>query len=254
MDYILADKIVIPDDQAACYSEKIARLPDSFQINDTKRAIGNIPTRLEAGLPEKGFVFCNFNHTNKLTPETFRRWMRILAQTPDSLIWLPKPDPLAEDNLKREAQARGIAPQRLVFAPRVPSFEEHLGRLALADLFLDGLPYGAHTTASDALWAGLPLVTLAGNSFAGRVAASLLSALGLPELITASAEDFEALALALAREPARLASMRGKLAAARTTAPLFDTGKTTGAIERAWQIMFENRGKPPESFSVPDGP
>jgi predicted O-linked N-acetylglucosamine transferase (SPINDLY family) len=177
--------------------------------------------------------------------------MRILAQTPDSVLWLPKPDPLAEDNLKREAQAHGIAPGRLVFAPRVPAFDDHLGRLALADLFLDSLPYGAHTTASDALWAGVPLITCTGGAFAGRVASSLLLALGLPELVTGSEAEYEALALTLAREPEKLTALREKLKAARTSAPLFDTARTTRAIERAYQTMFENRGQPPRSFSVP---
>jgi predicted O-linked N-acetylglucosamine transferase (SPINDLY family) len=253
IDYILADRIVIPEDAAPYYSEKIAWLPHSYQINDGKRAVAETPTRAEAGLPDEGFVFCNFNHANKFTPGTFDRWMRLLQQVPGSLLWLLKPNVLAEDNLKREAEARGVAQDRLVFAPHLP-FDRHLARLKLAGLFLDGLPYGAHTTASDALWAGLPLITWMGNSFAGRVGASLLSALNMPELITTTGEGFEDLALSLARDPARLAIIRERLAAARVTAPLFDTGKTTRAIERAWRIMFENHGKPPESFSVPDGP
>jgi predicted O-linked N-acetylglucosamine transferase (SPINDLY family) len=248
MDYILADKVVIPKTQAADYSEKIAWLPGSYQINDDKRAIGQTPSRAEAGLPPEGFVFCNFNHANKFTPDSFSRWMRILAQVPQSLLWLLAPDPLAVENLRREAAARGVAAERLIFAPHLP-FEQHLARLRLADLFLDGLPYGAHTTASDALWAGVPLVTLMGHTFAGRVAASLLTALGLPELVTSTPEGYEALALDLARHPDRLAACREKLAAARATAPLFDTMGTTRAIERAYRIMLE-KGKP-ESFAVP---
>ena len=251
MDYILADKIVIPESDARHYSEKIAWLPVSFQINDAKRAMARIPSRAEAGLPGQGFVFCNFNHTNKLTPQTFSLWMRILGQTPDSVLWLPRPDPLAEANLKREAQTRGIAPERLIFAPRVPSFEDHLGRLTLADLFLDGQPYGAHTTASDALWAGVPLITQMGGAFAGRVATSLLLALGLPELVTKTEAEFETLAVSLAQSPGRLKSLREKLDQSRATAPLFDTQRTTRAIEQAYQTMFDNRAKPPASFSVP---
>ena len=164
MDYILADRIVIPQQEQQHYSEKIAWLPHSYQINDDKRAIAEKPSRAEAGLPADGFVFCNFNHANKFTPESFTLWLRLLAQVPGSVLWLLKPDPLAVENLRREAQARGIEPARLIFAEHLP-FEKHLARLALADLFLDGLPYGAHTTASDALWAGLPLVTWRGTGF-----------------------------------------------------------------------------------------
>jgi predicted O-linked N-acetylglucosamine transferase (SPINDLY family) len=249
MDYILADKIVIPEEGARHYSEKIAWLPHSYQINDSKRTIAQTPSRDEAGLPAHGFVFCNFNHANKFTPDSFGRWMRLLGQVPGSLLWLLKPDTLARDNLQREAQARGVASDRLVFAPYLP-FEKHLARLKLADLFLDGLPYGAHTTASDALWAGLPLITLMGDSFAGRVAASLLSALGLPELVTRTAGEFEALALSLARDPARLAALREKLGGVRATAPLFDTARTTRALESAYLTMAETRGNPPQSFAV----
>ncbi len=249
IDYLLADKVVIPEAQAPCYAEKIAWLPDSFQINDDKRPLGQPPGRAEAGLPAKGFVFCNFNHADKRSPESFASWMRLLAGVPGSVMWLRRPNPLTAENLTREAQKHGIAPERLIFAPHLPTFEDHLGRLQLADLFLDGFPYGAQTIASDALWAGVPLVTLMGNVFSGRVAASLLMALGLPELVTHSVGEFEALALALAREPARLAEVRDKLTRARTTQPLFDTRRTTRAIERAYRIMFEKKSR--ESFTVP---
>jgi predicted O-linked N-acetylglucosamine transferase (SPINDLY family) len=254
MDYILADKIVIPETQARDYSEKIAWLPHSYQINDSKRITGKIPSRADAGLPPDGFVFCNFNQAEKRSPQTFSSWMRILAAAPGSVLWLPRPNAVAEQNLKKEAGKRGIAPERLVFAPHVPGFEDHLARLALADLFLDGGPYGAHTTASDALWAGVPLITRMGGAFAGRVAASLLLALGLPELVTASEAEFEALAISLARSPQQLKALRAKLEQARASAPLFDTVRTTRAIERAYQIMLENRARPPESFTVPDQP
>jgi protein O-GlcNAc transferase len=249
-DYFLADKIVVPETQQAHYSEKIAWLPDSFQINDDKRDIPRPPSRAEAGLPAEGFVFCNFNHAEKRSPQAFSSWMRILAAVPGSVLWLPRPHALAVENLKREAERRGLAPERLIFAPHAPTFAQHLGRMALADLFLDAFPYGAHTVASDALWAGVPLVTLMGNAFAGRVASSLLMGLGLPELVTQSPEEYEALALQLARQPDRLAALREKLARARSTAPLFDTRRTTRAIERAYRIMLEKER--PESFVVPD--
>ena len=251
MDYILADRVVIPEVEENNFDEKIAWLPHSYQINDDKRAIAPTRGRAEAGLPADGFVFCNFNHANKFTPESFSLWMRILAQVPGSMLWLLRPHVLAQDNLRREAQARGIAPARLVFAEMLP-FDQHLARLKLADLFLDGLPYGAHTTASDALWAGLPLLTCRGNAFAGRVAASLLLAAGMPELVTENGSEFEALALSLAREPTLLNNVREKLAQNRAKAPLFDTLRTTRAIESAFRRMLEQRSSPPESFAVPD--
>jgi predicted O-linked N-acetylglucosamine transferase (SPINDLY family) len=248
MDYILADRILIPPGEEKYYDEKIAWLPHSYQINDRKRTIAETPSRAEAGLPEQGFVFCNFNQVEKITPTTFSLWMRILKQVPDSVLWLIRPDALARENLKREAEARDVDPGRLVFAETLP-FDRHLARLRLADLFLDGLGYGAHTTASDALWAGLPLITCRGNAFAGRVAASLLHAIGLSELVAEDGAEFEALALALTREPARLREIRERLAAHHDTAPLFDTDKQTRAIETAFSMMLERRA--PESFLVP---
>ena len=247
MDYILADRIVIPPAEAAHYSEKIVWLPHSYQINDDKRVIAEIPSRAEAGLPPDAFVFCNFNHAGKFTPQSFSRWLQLLRQEPDSLLWLLQPDPLAAENLWREAAAQGVDPRRLLFAESLP-FDRHLARLALADLFLDGLPYGAHTTASDALWAGLPLITCRGASFAGRVAASLLTALEMPELIAENESAFEMLALSLARDPAALATLRTQLAEKRGTAPLFDTARTTRAIEAAYFGILEKAA--PESFSV----
>ncbi|HWC64067.1 MAG TPA: hypothetical protein VG501_10630, partial [Rhizomicrobium sp.] len=190
---------------------------------------------------------CNFNHSNKFTPASFACWMRILKAVPESILWLITADPVAEENLRREAASRGVDPARLVFAAFKP-FEEHLARLTWADLFLDGLPYGAHTTASDALWAGVPLITCRGRSFPGRVAASLLKAVGMEELIAETPADFEALALGLAREPARLAAIRQKLAENRKGATLFDTARTTRAIETAFRTMLQTR--PARSFSV----
>ncbi len=252
MNYILADRVVIPEDEEKFYSEKVALLPQSYQVNDDKRAVAETPGRAEAGLPPDGFVFCNFNDAKKLTPATFACWMRILDQVPGSVLWLLAPDPLARENLKREAIQRHIDPARLIFGEKLP-LEKHLARLRLADLFLDGLPYGAHTTASDALWVGLPLLTCRGRSFAGRVAASLLGAVGLPEMVMESIQEFEAMAVRLARDPRLLGSIREKLAENRTAAPLFDTVRTTRDIEKAFRIMFETRGRPPQGFAVAPG-
>jgi protein O-GlcNAc transferase len=175
--------------------------------------------------------------------------MRLLAQVPNSVLWLPKPEAIAMANQQREATRHGIAPERLIFAPQLPSIADHLGRLTLADLFLDNLPYSAHTTANDALWAGVPLLTQRGKSFAGRVPASLLMALEMPELITENAQAYEALALALAWQPEKLAALRAKLAEKKRTAPLFDTARTTRAVETAYVMMMEKAQ--PESFTVP---
>ena len=249
MDYFIADGITVPPQDEACYNEKIIRLPHSFQINDDKRAVGPTIARAQAGLPEHGFVFCAFNHLRKSTPENFALWMRLLQQVPDSLLWLPMPDAMAVANLQAGAARQGVAPERLIFAPQLPTFAEHLARLAVADLFLDGMPYGAHTTASDALWAGLPLLTCRGKSFGSRVAASLLTALEMQELIAETEKDFEAMALRLAREPQLLAVLRAKLAEKKRSAPLFDTARTTRAIETAYALMMEKTQ--PESFAVP---
>lgn len=252
MDYILADGCVIPLDHAAYYSEKIVYLPDTYQANDSKRTIADhTPTRSEVGLPTTGFVFCCFNNNYKISPEIFDIWMRLLINFEGSVLWLFEQSVEASRNLKREAEQRGVAQQRLVFAPRV-RLQEHLARHRLADLFLDTLPYNAHTTASDALWAGLPLLTCRGNAFAGRVAASLLHAVGLPELVTGNLADYEALALKLAREPALLAEIKAKLARNRDICPLFDTARFTRHIEAAYTTMWEKyqRGEAPKSFAV----
>jgi protein O-GlcNAc transferase len=255
VDYILADRYVIPEDQHAYYSEKIACLPDSYQPNDSKRRISErTPTRAEAGLPETGFVFCSFNSNSKITPPMFGIWMRLLRQVEGSVLWLLADNAAAVRNLRREAERRGVAPDRLVFAPRM-RLEDHLARHRLADLFLDTLPYNAHTTASDALWAGLPILTCLGSSFAGRVAASLLNAVGLPELITDTLDGYEALALKLARDRDSLMAIRAKLAQNRATAPLFDTDRFRRHIESAYETMWERyqRGEPPASFAVAAG-
>ena len=252
-DYILADHTVIPRSESECYDEKIIRLPFAYQPNDDRREIAaHTPTRAEAGLPPTGFVFCCFNASYKITPEVFDAWAALLEGVPGSVLWLLGGDSIVEANLRSEAGARGIAADRLVFAPKAP-LPEHLARHRLADLFLDTLPYNAHTTASDALWAGLPLVTCAGRSFASRVAASLLGAVGLPELVTTSLRDYRDLALDLARDPARLADLRSRLAANLPGAPLFDTDRTRRQVEAAYGIAWRRRlaGLEPRSFDVP---
>ena len=243
---------VIPAGEETHYSEQIVRLPGCYQINSRRPDMAPVaPTRAEAGLPDNGFVFCCFNNNYKITPEVFSLWMRLLSQLPDSVLWLLADNPEAVANLRHEAALRGVAPERLVFAERAP-LPEHLARQRAADLFLDTLPCNAHTTASDALWAGLPLLTCLGQSFAGRVAASLLTAVGLPELVTHSLADYEA--LALAQQPARLAALRARLAAQIATAPLFDTPRFTAHLEQAYAEMVRRSraGLPPQGFDVGD--
>jgi predicted O-linked N-acetylglucosamine transferase (SPINDLY family) len=253
IDYIVADEFVIPRDHQIHYSEKVVYLPDCYQVNDRKRKIAERPpARAEVGLPEHGFVFCCFNNNFKMTPRIFDIWMRLLQRVDQSVLWLLQGSTAAESNLRREAQVRGINPSRLIFAPRM-KLQQHLARHRLADLFLDTLPYNAHTTASDALWTGLPVVTCAGTTFAGRVAGSLLQAVGLPELVTNALEDYEALALRLATQQGLLQEIKGKLAKNRLTTPLFDTGRFCGHIEAAYTAMWDihQRGEPPKAFMVP---
>jgi predicted O-linked N-acetylglucosamine transferase (SPINDLY family) len=239
MDYIIADKILIPEGAQQAYSEKVVYLPNSYQVNDRKRLISDKQfTRQELGLPENGFVFCCFNNNFKILPATFAGWMRILKAVEGSVLWLFQDNAWAVESLKQEAANQGIDPSRLVFAERMP-LSEHLARQRQADLFLDTFPYNAHTTTSDSLWAGLPVLTLMGNSFASRVAASLLNAIGLPELITHTQEEYEALAVALATNPEKLAALKQKLASNRLTTPLFDTPQFTKDLERAYIQMHE---------------
>ena len=252
IDYLVADRVVIPPEDQVWYSEKVVYLPDSYQVNDAQRRIAErTPTRAEAGLPEHGFVFCSFNNNFKITPLVFDVWMRLLREVEGSVLWLLEGNVAAPRNLRQEAAARGIAPERLVFARRIKP-DEHLARHRLADLFLDTLPCNAHTTASDALWAGLPVLTCLGTTFAGRVAASLLHAIGLPELITVTMEEYEALALQLARDETRLAELKRKLVVHRETFPLFDTDRFRRHIEEAYVTMWERsqRGEPPAAFAV----
>jgi protein O-GlcNAc transferase len=236
IDYIIADRLVVPQDQDCFFSEKITALPDTLWVTDTQRAVPAAPGRGEAGLPQSGFVFCCFNHNWKITPPLFDIWMRLLAGVEGSVLWLLEGNASIRANLCREAAARGIAPERLIFAGRTTP-EQHLARQQLADLFLDTLPYNAHTTASDALWAGLPLLTVPGRSFPARVAASILQAANLPELIAEDLAAYETLALKLALDPAALKQVREKLAAAN--APLFDTLRFTRNLEAAYRTMLE---------------
>ena len=252
IDYIIADPIVLPFDQQIYYTEKIVHLADCYQVNDRKRAIASVsPTRKAEGLPEVGFVFCCFNNNYKITQEFFDIWMRLLMQVPGSVLWLLRDNETAQHNLRREAAARGIAPTRLVFAERLAP-DQHLARHSLADLFLDTLPYNAHTTGSDALFAGLPMVTCMGETFPGRVAASLLRAIGLPNLVTTSALEYEQLAQRLANTPSELGLLRTRLRQNRLMFPLFNTDRFVRQIEAAYVRMWERSqsGLLPESFSV----
>jgi predicted O-linked N-acetylglucosamine transferase (SPINDLY family) len=252
IDYLIADRVVVPDNQREFYSEKLVLLPDSYLVNDRKRAIADRTfTRTELGLPLDGFVFCCFNNNHKITPRVFDCWMRILGQVEGSVLWLFQDNAKAADNLKRQALARGVNAERLIFAGRMPP-SDHLARHRVADLFLDTLPYNAHTTAADALWAGLPVLTCLGETFVGRVAASLLNAIGVPELITTTPEDYEALAVRLSTRPDELAAIRTRLEAHRLTTPLFDTQRFTAYIEAAYTAMHARHraGLAPDHIAI----
>jgi protein O-GlcNAc transferase len=253
LDYILADRQVIPEEHRQYFDEQVVYLPDTYLPTDSALQIASrTPTREEFGLPSEGFVFCSFNHAYKINPTVFDAWMRILEKVPGSVLWLMKLNNSAEGNLRREAEARGIDPARIIFATRVPKVEDHLARYRLAGLFLDTTPYNAHTTASDALFAGLPVLTYLGNAFPGRVAAGLLNAIGLPELVTHSLEAYENAAVALALDAPRLQEIRNRLLVNRETRPLFDTKRMCRNLESAYLGMWERwqRGEAPESFSV----
>jgi predicted O-linked N-acetylglucosamine transferase (SPINDLY family) len=257
IDYIIADRYVIPEDQRLYYAEQVVCLPDCYLPNDAKRRIAEPPpTRSEAGLPDDDFVFCSFNQTYKLTPELFDLWMSLLRAVDRSVLWLPDCAPLAVHNLRRRADTDGVDPRRLVFAPFASSVEGHLARLQLADLFLDTLPYNSHTSACDALFAGVPIVTCPGSQFAGRVAASALLAHGVPELIADSLVAYEDLALAIARDPNRASALKSKIREHRATHPLFDTARFTRHLESAFTRMWEHhrQGGRPHGFSVDPEP
>jgi protein O-GlcNAc transferase len=255
-DYIIADRIVIPQEHFEFYSEKVAWLPGSFLVNDRERAIaGRTPARSELGLPDDAFVFCCFNQSFKISPTIFDVWMRLLRAIDGSVLWLKDYGAVAVRNLRCEAERRGMAAERLVFAPPVPALADHLARHRQADLFLDTVHYNAHTTATDALWSGLPVVTCLGSTFAGRVGGSLLHAIGLSQLITSSLADYEALAFRLAHDSSLLASIKAKLMCNRDKSPLFDTRQSTKHIEAAYARMWENYlGRhSPAHFSI-EGP
>jgi protein O-GlcNAc transferase len=252
IDYIIADRHVIPPQDAHAYAEKVVHLPECYQANDSQRRIADIvPSRREARLPNEGFVFCCFNNNHKIMPHVFDVWMKLLCEVPGSVLWLLEGNPGVTQNLRREAVNRGVAGERIVFAPRV-SLDLHLARHRLADLFLDTLPHNAHTTASDALWTGLPLVTCVGSTFAGRVAASLLATLGLDALATTSLGEYEALALRLARDATLLGEVRRMLAARRDSSPLFDAKRLCRHMEAAFIRMWERHrdGAAPAGFSL----
>jgi len=252
IDYVMADRVVLPFDQQPFFSEKIVHLPDSYQANDSKRRTAEIaPTRADIGLPDDAFVFTCFNNAYKLSRPVVGSWIRLLKACPNSLLWLYYINDSAQANLQQELISNGVDPSRVILAPFVDQ-PDHLARLRLADLFLDTLPYNAHTTASDALFAGVPVITCLGPTFASRVAASLLQAVGLPELITNSLEEYETLAQKLASDPALLGSLRERLSRDRLHHPLFDTARLTRHIEAAYTTMMETwqRGEPPKGFSV----
>lgn len=253
IDYVIADKIVLPFDQQPFYTEKIVHLPDSFQPQDSQRKIAaETPTRTAAGLPESGIVFCCFNKPYKITAPVFAIWMRLLKAADASVLWLAGGDETAAANLRAAAKAADIDPARLVFAPKLARVADHLARHRLADLFLDTLPYNAHTTASDALWSGLPVVTCTGNAFAGRVASSLLAAVGLPDLAAPDLAAYEAVALRLAREPAALAECKRRLERQRLASPLFAADSFLHHLEAAYMRMYSvwRSGKPTKSFAI----
>jgi predicted O-linked N-acetylglucosamine transferase (SPINDLY family) len=245
------DSFVVPADQQRLFSEQLVHLPGCYQVNDRKREIADPPpSRQACGLPADGFVFCGFNNSYKISPRLFDVWMSLLRARSGSVLWLLSSNDLVEGNLRAEAERRGVDPRRLAFAPIVPS-ADHLARFSRADLFLDTVPCNAHTTASDALWAGVPVLTCSGETFAGRVAGSLLNAAGIPELITQSLEEYEQVALALAQDGDRLSALRSRVNKARDSL-LFDLPKLTGHIEAAYLRMWQNwlLGQKPAAFAL----
>lgn len=253
IDYIIADQFLIPEHVRPHYSEQIAYLPECFQANDDQRSIAEqIPGRAELGLPEDALVLCAFNNTYKLKPDLFAVWMRLLNAVPNSVLWFADDNAHVQNNLRAEAAKHGVAPERLVFSPRI-RYADHLARLTRADLFLDTLPFNAGTTASDALWAGVPLLTCSGEAFAARMAGSLLHAIGLPELVTDSLEGYERQALNLLGNPENLREIRNRLAQNRTSMPLFDTPRFCQHLEAAYEHMWarHERGEMPMTFVLP---
>lgn len=251
IDYAIVDRYVVSAEVEPFFTEKLVFMPESYQVNDNKREIASRPSREEAGLPADGFVFCSFNNNYKITPDMFDVWMRILQRTQNSFLWVYKGVAAAEANLKEEARKRGVDPSRLIFAGHAPQ-AEHLARLACADLFLDTLPCNAHTTASDALWAGLPVLTVSGGTFAGRVAGSILHAANLPELIAPDIKAYEEMAVTFAQSPEKLHAIKDKLATTRDTMPLFDTARFARHIEDAYYQAYKcyEAGLEPQNIVV----
>ena len=252
IDYIIADRYIIPPEYKTFYTERVVYLPDTYQVNDTKRQIAmRTPARAELKLPDTGFIFCCFNNNFKITPEIFDVWMRLLNKVDNSVLWLLEDNPAVSRNLREAAKYRNIAPERLVFSLRT-EYSDYLARYRVADLFLDTLPFNAGATASDALWAGLPLLTCSGQTYAARMAGSLLNAIGLPELITTTLEAYEQMAIDLATHPEKLAAIKHKLAENHLTTPLFDTKLFTKHIEAAYAAMYERyqAGLPPDHIVI----
>lgn len=251
MDYLVADRYVIPEEARAHYAEHVIDMPGCYQVNDSARVASPTPTRREEGLPDSGFVFCCFNSSYKITPAIFDDWMAILRAVPDSVLWLMQASAEACENLRKEAQRRGIDARRLVFA-RWRRVEDHLGRCPLADLFLDTVPYNAHTTASDALWSGVPVLTRTGATFVSRVATSLLHAVGLPELSVRSAEEYRKTAIRIARSPGELRSFKERLGLARTRSTLFDSVGYCRLLESAFEAIVarHRRGEAPSALEL----
>lgn len=251
IDYIVTDRCVLPPEDLACYAEKPVYLPHSYYPSDRRRPIGEPPARASLGLPDAGFVFCCFNQAYKIAPHVFAAWMRLLRALPGAVLWLLENNRWANNNLRAEARRQDVDPGRLIFATKTGP-EMYLRRLRAADLFLDTEPYNAHTTANDALWVGLPVVTCAGKTLPSRVAASQLHAIGLPELVADSLEGYEATTLRLARAPGELSAIREKLMRARASAPLFDTPRYVRHLESAFEIMWETHcaGSAPRMIEV----
>ena len=255
IDYIIADRYIIPPEHETFYTESVVYLPNTYQVNDTKRQIAvRTPARAELNLPDTGFVFCCFNNNFKITPEIFDVWMRLLNKVDDSVLWLRDSNPAVSRNLREAAKYRNIAPERLVFSLFTKEYPDYLARYRVANLFLDTLPFNAGGTASDALWAGLPLLTCSGQTYTARMAGSLLKAIGLPELITTTLEAYEQMAIDLATHPEKLAAVKHKLAENRLTTPLFDTKLFTKHIEAAYAAMYERyqAGLPPDHIAIPN--
>jgi predicted O-linked N-acetylglucosamine transferase (SPINDLY family) len=241
IDYVIADRFLIPEEETPYYSEKPLYMPDIYQVSDRNRHVGPLPSRASCSLPEDVMVFCSFNNNFKYTQEMFQVWMNILRRVPDSVLWMLSDNEWAEANLRREAETRGIDPSRLIFAPRV-SPENYLARYAVADLFLDSFPFNAGTTANDALWMGLPVLTRSGRTFASRMAGALLTAAGLPQLITYNVTDYEEKAVWLATNPEAFAAIRETLAKVRSTGTLFDTALFTRNLEQGLLSLARGAG------------